>query len=388
MQQTMRWFGPQDTNSLEDLKQAGITGIVTALHQIPVGETWTVDEIKKRQNTIKKAGLEWTVIESLPVHEDIKKRSGNYKKYIENYSISIKNIAKCGIKVITYNFMPILDWVRTDHAFKNADGTEALLYNKLAFIYFDVFLLERPNAKNNFTNDEIQKALTYGNVLSETEKKTLFRNALLGLPGSDEAFTKEQVLSLLEEYHHINDKKLRENLILFLREVAPVAQEFGVKLAIHPDDPPFSVLGLPRILCTQNDIQKILEAVPLNANGLCYCVGSLGANPTNDLLQIIDDFGDRIHFLHLRNIIREDENIFRESAHLRGDKPMAKIIEKLILLMNEQKQPLPMRPDHGFLHAIEKNKKSYPGYSLVGRLKGLAELSGLETGIIYQLSKK
>ena len=386
MQQTMRWFGPQDSITLRDIKQAGTTGIVTALHQIPVGEIWTVEAIIERQQIIKEAGLEWTVVESLPVHEEIKRASGSYLQYIENYKTSIKNLSYCGIKVITYNFMPILDWVRTDHNFINEDGSKALLYNQDAFTYFDVYLLKRPNAENDYSEVEKESALQFGNQLSEEEKQLLFKNVLLGLPGSKINFTAEQILSLLDNYANIDNQKLRENLIYFLSEVAPVAEENGAKLAIHPDDPPFSVLGLPRIVSTENDIKKILEAVPLKANGLCYCTGSLGANKNNNLEQIIEDCEDRIHFLHLRNTFRESDTIFRESEHLKGDTKMEVIVEKLLVLMNKTKVSLPMRPDHGFLHDVDETNETYPGYSLVGRLKGLAELRGLEMGIAYKLN--
>lgn len=385
MEQTMRWFGPQDTVSLQDLRQCGITGIVTALHQIPVGEVWPVEAIQERQQIIRDAGLEWTVIESLPVHEDIKRKAGNYKLYIENYKKSMKNVTQCGIKVITYNFMPILDWLRTNHAFTNADGSKALRYEENAFVYFDVHLLKRPGAEAGYTEKQKEKALAYGNKLTDKDKETLFRNVLLGLPGSKVNFTREQVMALLDNYKDINDDKLRENLIYFLSEVAPLAQELGAQLAIHPDDPPFSVLGLPRVVCTQEDLEKIFNAVPVLANGLCYCTGSLGAHPKNNLLKIIDAFGDRIHFLHLRNVVRESEEIFRESEHLNGDNPMEEIVKKLILLMNKRNLSLPMRPDHGFLHSIEENVAHYPGYSLIGRLKGLAEMRGLELGLSYQL---
>ena len=385
MQQTMRWYGPQDTIGLRDIRQCGVTGIVTALHQVPVGEVWSVKDIKERQQIVREAGMEWTVIESLPVHEEIKRASGDYKKFIENYKISLKNIADCGIKVVTYNFMPILDWVRTHHAYENPDGSKALLYNHEAFVFFDVFLLKRPNAENDHTKETIERALKYGKGLSEVEKQTLFKNVLLGLPGSKINFTAEQILSLLENYKNIDDIKLRENLIYFLSEVAPIAEEVGVMLAIHPDDPPFSVLGLPRVFSTESDIKKIFDAVPINANGLCYCTGSLGAEPNNDLLKIIDDWGDRIHFLHLRNVIRENDTIFRESEHLNGDNPMESIVEKLIILMKYRNISLPMRPDHGFLHSLEEGKEQYPGYSLIGRLKGLAELRGLEKGMLYKL---
>ncbi|KOP35726.1 mannonate dehydratase [Flavobacterium sp. NLM] len=386
MQQTMRWFGPNDNVSLIDIKQAGATGIVTALHQIPVGDIWTIADIKERQEIIRNYGLEWTVVESLPVHEEIKRASGNYLQYIENYKISLRNLAECGIKIITYNFMPILDWVRTNHNFINEDGSKALLYNQDAFTYFDVFLLKRPNAENDYTEIQKQNALNFGNKLSEPEKALLFKNVLLGLPGSTINFTAEQILSLLDNYANIDNQKLRENLIYFLSEVAPVAEKTGSKLAIHPDDPPFSVLGLPRIVSTEADLEAIFNTIPSIANGLCYCTGSLSADPKNNLEKIIDDFGDRIHFLHLRNTIRESETIFRESEHLNGDVNMEVIVEKLLLLMNKTKISLPMRPDHGFLHSVDETTETYPGYSLTGRLKGLAELRGLETGIAYKLN--
>ncbi|WP_343708110.1 mannonate dehydratase [Flavobacterium sp.] len=386
MQQTMRWFGPQDNVKLIDIKQAGATGIVTALHQIPVGEIWTIEEIQERQLMIRNEGLEWTVVESLPVHEEIKRASGNYLQYIENYKISLQNLAECGIKTITYNFMPILDWVRTNHNFINEDGSRALLYNQDAFTYFDVFLLKRPNSENDYSDIEKERALQFGNQLSEEEKALLFKNVLLGLPGSTINFTAEQILSLLENYAEIDNQKLRENLIYFLSEVTPIADKNGQKLAIHPDDPPFSVLGLPRIVSTEADLKAIFNAVPSTANGLCYCTGSLSADPKNNLEKIIDDFGDRIHFLHLRNTIRESETIFRESEHLNGNVRMEVVIEKLLLLMKERKISLPMRPDHGFLHKVDEKTETYPGYSLTGRLKGLAELRGLEMGIAYKLN--
>lgn len=386
MQQTMRWFGPQDNVKLIDIKQAGATGIVTALHQIPVGEIWTVEAIKERQEIIGTYGLEWIVVESLPVHEEIKRASGNYLQYIENYKISLQNLAECGIKIITYNFMPILDWVRTNHNFINQDGSKALLYNQDAFTFFDVFLLKRPNLENDYADAEKEKALQFGNQLSEEEKALLFKNVLLGLPGSKINFTAEQILSLLENYAEIDNQKLRENLIYFLSEVTPIAEKNGQRLAIHPDDPPFSVLGLPRIVSTEEDLKAIFDAVPSTANGLCYCTGSLSADQKNNLEKIIDDFGDRIHFLHLRNTIRESETIFRESEHLNGDVKMEVIVEKLLMLMNKTKISLPMRPDHGFLHRVDETTETYPGYSLTGRLKGLAELRGLEMGIGYKLN--
>ncbi|GAA6764745.1 mannonate dehydratase [Flavobacterium sp. CGRL1] len=386
MQQTMRWFGPNDNVKLIDIRQAGASGIVTALHQIPVGDVWTIEAIKERQEIIRNSGLEWTVVESLPVHEEIKRASGNYLQYFENYKISLQNLAECGIKIITYNFMPILDWVRTNHNFINEDESRALLYNQDAFTYFDVFLLKRPNSENDYSDAEKEKALQFGNQLSEDEKALLFKNVLLGLPGSKINFTAEQILSLLENYVEIDNQKLRENLIYFLSEVTPIAEKNQQKLAIHPDDPPFSVLGLPRIVSTEADLKAIFNAVPSTANGLCYCTGSLSADPKNNLEKIIADFGDRIHFLHLRNTIRESETIFRESEHLNGDVKMEIIVEKLLLLMNKTQISLPMRPDHGFLHRVDEATETYPGYSLTGRLKGLAELRGLEMGIAYKLN--
>lgn len=385
MQQTMRWFGPNDAISLTDIRQCGVSGIVTALHEIPVGDIWTVDAIQDRQQTIRNAGMEWTVVESLPVHEDIKKGNGASLRYIENYKISLNNLAACGIKVVTYNFMPILDWVRTDHAFENPDGSKALRYDQVAFNYFDLFLLKRPGVENDYSDEEKQMALDYGNTLSQGDKDLLFKNVLLGLPGSKVNFTRDQILALLENYKDIDNHALRANLIHFLSEVAPVAEGLGIKLAIHPDDPPFSVLGLPRVVSTQEDLNRIFKAVPLNANGLCYCTGSLGAEPHNDLEQIIDDHGDRIHFLHLRNVKRESKDIFREAEHLNGDNPIESIMEKLVVLLQKRNVALPLRPDHGFLHTMEEGKEQYPGYSLVGRLKGLAELRGLEMGIQYRL---
>ena len=381
MTQTMRWYGPNDVLSLKELKQAGITGIVTALHEIPVGEVWTEKAILERKHTIEAHGLEWSVIESLPVHEDIKKASGNHKTYIENYKQSLRNIGKCGISVVAYNFMPILDWVRTEHYAENAQGAFVLEYDPVKFAFFDLFLLKRPSAERDHPKDIVSAAKQLEKELPEEEKAELFRSILLGLPGSTENFTPEIILEQLESYKHINEEKLRENLISFLSEVAPVAEESGVQLAIHPDDPPFPVLGLPRVVSTQEDIQHILENVKVPANGLCYCTGSLGARPENDLVKIFQKFGDRIHFLHLRNVRKEKSGVFRESDHLDGDVPMTEVVKRILGLMQERKQSLPMRPDHGYLHSMERDKRYYTGYSYIGRLKGLAELRGLEKGL-------
>ncbi|MEQ5791557.1 mannonate dehydratase [Muricauda sp. NFXS6] len=386
MQKTMRWYGPHDGVSLRDIRQCGVTGVVTALHQIPVGEVWQVKDIQERQEIIRREGMEWSVVESLPVHEDIKRRGGEYQTHILNYKKSLENLAQCGIKVVAYNFMPILDWVRTDQSYSNPDGTKALLFDEVAFTFFDVFLLKRPDAQDDYSKEQLDEAKVYGDSLNEEEKERLFQNVLLGLPGSDESFTPEKILELLEAYSGIDDDALRNNLIQFLSEVAPVAEELGMKLAIHPDDPPFSVLGLPRVVSTEKDIAAIMSKVPVSANGLCYCTGSLGAQPNNNLVRIIDKHGDRIHFLHLRNVKREDGKRFRESEHLNGDNPMEEIVEKLVVLMQKRKTALPMRPDHGFLHSFE-GKEKYPGYSLIGRLKGLAEIRGLELGILHKLKQ-
>ncbi|MEZ4977453.1 MAG: mannonate dehydratase [Flavobacteriaceae bacterium] len=386
MHQTMRWYGPHDIIQLTNLKQCGIESIVTALHHIPVGNVWTVGEIKKRQTIIEESGLKWTVVESLPVHDDIKLAKGNYLTYIENYKRSLENLAECGIYTVTYNFMPLLDWVRTNVKYQNKDGSKALLFDKIAFIFFDVFLLKRPLAENSYTKQELEKAQSYGNNLTELEKNALFESVLLGLPGNTKSFTPKEVLALLKAYKNIDGSHLREHLINFLNEIAPLANTLGVKLAIHPDDPPFPILGLPRVVSKTSDLKVIFDAVPISSNGLCFCTGSLGAEPNNNLIDIIDLFENRIHFLHLRNIIRENEFVFRESEHLIGDNPMEKIMVKLINLMQKRNISLPMRPDHGFLHSFEK-KELFPGYSLLGRLKGLAELRGLEAGILHFLEK-
>lgn len=381
----MRWYGPNDILSLKELRQAGITGIVTALHEIPVGEVWPVEAIENRKRDIGQAGMEWSVIESLPVHDDIKKRSGDYKKYIENYKISLQNIGACGIEVVAYNFMPILDWVRTDHFYENKEGATILRYDPVKFAFFDIFLLKRKNVEQDYSEEQISAAEELGKRLSAEERQELFNSILLGLPGSKINFTPEIIKEQLETYSHINDEKLRENLVLFLSEVAPVAEENGVKLAIHPDDPPFSVLGLPRVVSSEEDIAYILDNVKVNANGLCYCTGSLGANPKNDLPQIFERFRDRIHFLHLRNVQKEQSGVFMESDHLDGDVPMAEIVRKILKLMQEKQKSIPMRPDHGYLHSMEADKKYYAGYSFIGRLKGLAELRGLELGLAQNL---
>ena len=383
MHQTMRWYGPNDPVNLSDILQAGCEGVVTALHQIPVGDVWTIEEIEKRKKMIEGAGMTWTVIESLPVSDDIKKQSGNYLQHIENYKTSLRNVAACGLKVITYNFMPVLDWLRTNVYYQLPNGATALYFDRLAFVAFDLFLLKRPGAENDYAADEIEKAKQKFAAMSEEEKKGVFNNCMLGLPGSDDAFTPEQVLAALKTYEGIDTKKLKEHLFYFLNAVIPTVEECGLTMAIHPDDPPYSVLGLPRIMSTEQDAADLINAIPSKANGFCFCIGSFGARPDNDLVKMIQRFGDHIHFLHLRNTKRDGGGNFYEANHLGGDADMYAIVKEVLLLMKRRDISLPMRPDHGHQMLDDLKKKTYPGYSAIGRLKGLAEIRGVE----YALSR-
>lgn len=398
MLQTMRWFGPNDPVSLMDIRQAGCAGVVTALHQIPVGQLWTVDTITERiqlieANNQQYSPLRWAVVESLPVHEDIKKGRPTRKDYIETYKQSIRNLATCGIKTVCYNFMPVLDWSRTNLTYEMPDGSRALRFVWEDFAIFDLYILKRPGAEADYEPEIIESARRKFEQMTPEQITDLSTIVLLGLPGSEEAFTLDTFQDLLNEYASIGDAELRQHLYYFISEVAPVAQEVGVNLCIHPDDPPYPLLGLPRVVSTEADLARLLDACNVTANGITFCTGSLGIRSDNDLPGMIQRFGERIHFIHLRTTRRETVETparpgnFYEADHLAGDVDMYAVVKAIVLEQKRRMQrglgeaSIPMRPDHGHQMLDDLHKKTYPGYSAIGRLRGLAELRGLEMGI-------
>jgi mannonate dehydratase len=394
-EETLRWFGPQDPVSLKEVRQTGASGVVTALHQIPIGGIWPVDEILKRKQLIEAEGLKWSVAESIPVHENIKKRKDNYRHLIDNYKISITNLSKCGIDTVCYNFMPVLDWSRTDLKVMFRDGSITTKFEARAFAAFDLFILKRHDAEKNYSKIQIEKAKEYFESINETQKEKLIQTILLGLPGSLEAYTIEEFRKTISEYNNISDKELRNNLYSFIKEIIPAAEESGVFMAIHPDDPPFPLLGLPRIVSSKKDLEQIVNAVDSPSNGITFCSGSFGAGYQNNLTEIVETFASKINFLHLRNVIRNVDGDFMEENHLEGDVDIYSIIKTMIIEQQkrfekgEKNSRLPMRPDHGHLMLPDQNKEGiYPGYSLFGRMRGLAEIRGMETAIIRSLNLK